>query len=541
MTTLEGSSQRERSTLGWQTGTRASALEALCQIPDWDLVVIGGGITGAGILREASRRGLRALLVEQRDFAWGTSSRSSKMVHGGLRYLGSGQYRLTRDSVRERERLLREAPGLVDPLPFLMPHYQGQFPGPSVFGGLLSVYDHIAGRRDHAFVKRQDIGYWLQGLCQDGLIGATRFSDAVTDDARLVLRVLHTAIGEGARALNNLEATRVLRDDKGVCGVQVKDVETDQVYTLQTRAVINATGAWTDQLRAQLGASRSIRPLRGSHLVFPFWRLPVACTLSFFHPRDKRPVFVFPWEGVTVVGTTDLDHAISLNQEASITEEEIDYLLAAANRLLPSARLALGDIQGTWAGVRPVIAGSAKDPSKEKREHAVWDDQGLISVAGGKLTTFRLIALDVLEHARAYLPTMAAETTDQTIFAIADSAIRRPEHLSPQRWRRLLGHYGPQVLDVLNTGPAEPVAGTDTLWCELIWAAGHEAVRHLDDLLLRRTRLGLLLPLGGEGIQDRLRAVCQPALGWDDGQWSAEWSRYRDLWTRYYSVPGAST
>lgn len=530
----------ERPALGWRAGTRALALEALRQIPDWDLVVIGGGITGAGILREARRRGLRVLLVEQRDFAWGTSSRSSKMVHGGLRYLGSGQYRLTRDSVHERERLLREAPGLVDPLPFLMPHYRGQFPGPRVFGGLLSVYDHIAGRRDHAFVKTQDISYWLQGLRQDGLLGATRFADAVTDDARLVLRVLHTAIGEGALALNNLEATQVLRDERGVCGVQVKDAETGQIYTLQTRAVINATGAWTDQLRAQLGAGRSIRPLRGSHLVFPFWRLPVACTLSFFHPGDKRPVFVFPWEGVTVVGTTDLDHAIPLNQEASITGEEIEYLLAAVNQMLPSARLTQADVQGTWAGVRPVIGGSAKDPSKEKREHAVWDDQGLISVAGGKLTTFRLIALDVLEHARSYLPTMAAGGGNHAIFAIADPAIRRPEHLSPQRWRRLLGHYGPQVLDVLEAGPAEPVTGTDILWCELAWAAAHEAVCHLDDLLLRRTRLGLLLPLGGEGIQDRLRAVCQPALGWDDDHWTEEWSRYRDLWKRYYSVPGAS-
>ncbi|WP_097460192.1 glycerol-3-phosphate dehydrogenase/oxidase [Mangrovitalea sediminis] len=527
--------------IGWQAGSRKAALEALHQIPDWDLIVIGGGITGAGILREASRRRLRVLLVEQRDFAWGTSSRSSKMVHGGLRYLGSGQYRLTRDSVHERERLLREAPGLVDPLPFVMPHYRGQFPGPRVFGGVLGVYDWIAGRKDHDFLSKSETAYWFYGLLQEGLLGATRFSDAVTDDARLVLRVLQTAVDEGAVALNNLEATRVLRDDQGVCGLQVRDAETAEEITLRSRAVINATGAWTDNLRAQLGAGRSIRPLRGSHLVFPFWRLPIANTLSFFHPDDKRPVFLFPWEGVTVVGTTDLDHAEPLKAEAAITTGEIDYLLKAANRLLPSARLGVSDIQCTWAGVRPVIGGSAKDPSKEKREHAVWDDQGLISVAGGKLTTFRLIALDVLSRVAPYLPKTASvdvQLSDETVFAPPDATMARPENLSLQRWRRIVGHYGPRVMEVLTAGPVEPVAGTETLWCELIWASGREAVRHLDDLLLRRTRLGLLLPQGGEAILARLRECCQPVLRWDDARWTQEVSRYRDLWSRCYSVPG---
>lgn len=522
------------------TGPGRDPLLQLLREPDrrWDLIIVGGGITGAGLLREATRRGLKALLVEQQDFAWGTSSRSSKMVHGGLRYLGSGQYRLTRDSVRERERLMREAPGLVDRLPFLMPHYKGVFPGPRLFNLLLAIYDWIAGRRDHAYQKGDRALMWAPGLNRKGLLGGTCFADAVTDDARLVLRVLDESVRRGGVAINYLAATEVTREQGKVSGLKLRDAVTGETFVVRTGAVINGTGAWADHLRPGGNTEHAIRPLRGSHLIFPAWRLPVSLAVSFFHPGDRRPVFVFPWEGVTVVGTTDLDHPEGLDREASITEEEIDYLLDAANRVFPAAGLRREHIQGSWSGVRPVVGSGDKDPSSEKREHVIWDDQGLVTVAGGKLTTFRLIAREVLTEAAPHLPA-TSETGDPVPAFTPPPQLERPAGVSALQWQRLQGYYGAQLPAVLAAGPIQPVSDTGVLLCELSWAAAFEAVEHLDDLLLRRTRLGLLLPAGGETELETIRAHCQPALGWDDARWHLEVERYRGIWRRHYSVPGA--
>jgi glycerol-3-phosphate dehydrogenase len=521
---------------GWHGGSREQAWQRLTEQQPWDLIVIGGGIAGAGVLREAARRGLKAVLVERRDFAWGTSSRSSKMVHGGLRYLGSGQYRMTRDSVCERERLLKEAPGLVDNLHFLMPHFRRQFPGRRSFGALLWVYDRIAGQRNHEFHAAARALQWAPGLPTARLRGATRFADAVTDDARLVLRVLDEALADGAGALNYTAATGLQRRGGRVSGVEVRDEISGASATVQARAVVNATGVWVDELRQQLGAQATLRPLRGSHLVFPFWRLPVAASVSLFHPQDRRPVFVFPWEGVTVVGTTDLDHQTPLDEEARISPEELAYLLKAANHAFPAQRLSVADIQCTWAGVRPVVGGNAASPSREKREHAVLDDAGLISIAGGKLTTFRLIALDVLARLQRYLPRAAEAPADAAMFRkLPEQA--RPPRVATQQWQRLQGHYGRHAPAVLSTDSVEAVAETNTLWAELSWSAANEAVVHLDDLLLRRTRLGLLLPNGGSAWLERIRKLCQKPLGWDDVHWRREVERYREIWQRYYSVP----
>ena len=227
----------------WNAAWRERALPELAA-RDWDLIVVGVGISGAGILREAARRGWKCLLIEQRDFAWGTSSRSSKMVHGGLRYIAKGQLGLTRDSVRERQRLLSEAPGLVDPLSFLFPHYQGAFPGPRVFGGLLALYDALAGKRNHLYYPLQQLRYLTPGLREPGLQGATQFYDAVTDDARLVLRVLGEARADGGEALNGLRVVELLREGERVVGVRVEDGESGQPFNLHSRAVAQATGAW---------------------------------------------------------------------------------------------------------------------------------------------------------------------------------------------------------------------------------------------------------------------------------------------------------
>ncbi|MDP2243688.1 glycerol-3-phosphate dehydrogenase/oxidase [Pseudomonas sp.] len=519
----------------WNAAWREGALAELAA-RDWDLIVIGGGISGAGILREAARRGWTCLLLEQRDFAWGTSSRSSKMVHGGLRYIAKGQFKLTRDSVRERQRLLQEAPGLVDPLSFVMAHYQGQFPGPKVFGGLLALYDALAGKRNHLYYPLQALRYLAPGLKQDGLLGGTRFFDAVTDDARLVMRVLGEARGDGGEALNGVKVIELLRDNGRVVGLLGEDSESGRRFSFRSRVVVQATGAWADKLRAT--ASEHVRPLRGSHLLLPAWRLPVAHAFSFMHGADRRPVFVFPWEGATVVGTTDLDHSEPLDQEARISSAEADYLLAACAQQFPAAAITARDVLSTWAGVRPVVSDGSvgRKPSDETREHALWLEPGCVTLAGGKLTTFRLLALEVLRACAGMLDRALDDQAAATFPACPPAAM---PSLSPAQQRRLAGRYGrelPRLLALLDEVGSKRVAGSDTLWVELAWAAQNELVLHLDDLLLRRTRLGLLLAEGAKAELPQIRALCQARLGWSDQRWASEERDYLELWRRCYSL-----
>ena len=523
----------------WNAAWRERSLAELAA-REWDLIVVGGGISGAGILREAARRGWKCLLLEQRDFAWGTSSRSSKMVHGGLRYIAQGQLKLTRDSVRERQRLLQEAPGLVDALGFLLPHYRGSFPGPRVFGGLLALYDALAGKRNHLYHPLQQLRYRAPGLQEHGLLGGTQFFDAVTDDARLVLRVLGEARGEGGEALNGVRVIELRREGGRVVGLLGEDRESGQRFSFRSRAVAQATGVWADRLRPGNGLEH-IRPLRGSHLVLPAWRLPVAQALSFMHAQDGRPVFVFPWEGATVVGTTDLDHRESLDQDARISVEELDYLLAACAQQFPGAAIRASDLCSTWAGVRPVVsdADSSKRPSQEKREHALWVEPGCVTLAGGKLTTFRLLALEVLQACAGFV---GQAVTDQGTAVFRACAAPAMPQLSPAQQKRLAGRYGrqlPGLLAVMAEVGSERVAGSDTLWAELAWAAQSELVLHLDDLLLRRTRLGLLLAGGAVAHLPRIRALCQARLAWDDARWAQEERDYLALWRNCYSLPAS--
>jgi glycerol-3-phosphate dehydrogenase len=508
---------------------------------DWDLIVVGGGICGAGILREAVRQGYRALLIEQRDFAWGTSSRSSQMVHGGLRYLGMGDTKLTRDSLTERERLLREAPGLVERASWYFTVRKRQFPGRFPISILMWLYDRFAGIKDHRYLQGKELRKRFAGLSSD-IKGAGRYTDSLTNDARLVLRVLLEAIRAGGSALNYVRATRLLIEDEEVCGVAVEDVMTGDSLELRAPVVISATGAWADRLRNQVNPEKRVRPLRGSHLVIPKRRLSVTGVLSILHPQDKRPVYAFPWEGATVLGTTDLDHPQDLDVEASISDEEVEYLLEAAAAMFPQLQLCRADVISSWAGVRPVIGTEqSKDPSKERRDHAVWSDKGLVSVSGGKLTTFRLIALDALEAARPYLPA-AKEYTDDRVFAATSLGA---EHVAPEApaWgHRLLGRYGDAAMDLLSYAPPEErqrIDGTSYCLAECRWAAQHEAVQHLDDLLLRRTRLGLLLRDGGKELFDALQKICCTELGWDESRWETELGRYRDIVRRHYALPAS--
>ena len=510
----------------------------------WDIIIVGGGITGAGVLREAVRLGYRALLVEQRDFSWGTSSRSSKMIHGGLRYLGSGDLKLTRHSLTERERLVQEAPGLVDRTDFYFGLRKGVFPGRWLFTILLWVYDQIAGIKSSGFRNAEQSREVFEGLGGDDLKGACYYTDGITDDSRLVMRVLQESIAEGGSAINYARVKELLIEGGEVQGVVIEDVEADpqqgSTMTLRAPVVINATGAWADKLRNQLTPEKRVRPLRGSHLVIPRRRLPVSDVYSFFHPDDKRGVFVFPWEGATAIGTTDLDHREDMDVEASITEQEVAYLLDGVNKQFTEKQISRDDVISTWSGVRPVIGSErSKNPSRERRDHAVWSDNGLITVSGGKLTTFRLIALDALAAASSRLPDPVNSANDE----IFHRPSARPEVLTPRdpAWgRRLLGRYGSAAEQLLARATEEETAHIgDTQFClaECRWAIQQEAVVHLDDLLLRRTRLGLLLERGGEELFDQLQVMFSELRGWNAQRWEEEVRRYRNIWASHYSLP----
>ena len=529
----------------------------------WDMLIIGGGITGAGIAREAARRGLAVLLIEQKDFAWGTSSRSSKMVHGGLRYIASGDYKTTLLSVRERERMLSEASGLVNEMHYVMPHYKGKFPPPWIFNTLLRVYDGLAGKRYSKYFKKDAFLQLNPHIKQEKFLGASQFSDAVTDDSRLVMRVLDEAINDGAQAINYLKAESLITNEQGlVTGATLKDTSSEdngKSYDVYAKVVVSATGAWADTLRMQASAQtkqsfhKQIRPSRGSHLVVSQERLPLNQAYTFLHPVDKRAVFVFPWENRTVLGTTDLDHPPLDDNEVGITNEEVDYLLAATNNLFDNVDISRKDVISSWAGVRPLISDSGNGkrvgPSKEKRDHSVWLDNNLVTVSGGKLTTFRLIALDVLKICQQVLAFNEADSKElgslnTEVFSNQPPTNPKFSTLTPLLQQRLQGFYGLQLdalLELAHDDDLAYVTDSNTIWAEIRFAVRFEQVIHLDDLLLRRTRLGLILPHGAMTplISDRLKQICQQELGWNEQKWQQEVERYTQLWQCYYHLPAA--
>jgi glycerol-3-phosphate dehydrogenase len=287
-----------------------------------------------------------------------------------------------------------------------------------------------------------------------------------------------------------------------------------------------------------------LRKLRGSHLIFPQARLPLTRAVSVLHPRDHRPVFIFPWEGITLVGTTDMDHPDDLNAEPHISAGEFEYLLQAVQALFPCLELTSANVQGTFAGVRPVIDSGKLDPSKESREYVLWEDNGLITVSGGKLTTFRLMARSALKRAIRLLGNHTPRPLDEHILDRLPSGELLSQDFSnaglPANTRlRILGRYGCEahaLLDAAGPDLLTPVGNTPSLWAELFWAASAEGVVHLSDLLMRRTRLGLTLPQGGLPLIDQIRSLTAAELGWTDAYWQAEIIAYSNLWHAHYNA-----
>lgn len=465
-----------------------------------DLLIVGGGITGAGIFREAARAGVSVLLVDARDFASGTSSWSSKLVHGGLRYLKSGDWRLTAESVRERQRLLREAPDLVEPLDFIMPLYRGIKPGMTTMRLGLWLYDRFSrgGTRSgarSAAESRADVA----GLREQALSGAVHYQDARTDDCRLVWRLIAQGQRDGGLALNYVRAEQLLSHNGRVVGVALQDQQAGDSRELSARIVVDAGGVWAGGLKGAATGSPSLRPLRGSHLVFPAQRLPLQQALGWLHPRDRRPVFAYPWQGATLLGTTDLDHGDDL-WNPRMQRVEADYLLEALDWLLPHAGLTLADAVSSFAGVRPVVDDGQGDPSAASRESALWAVPGYVGVTGGKLTTFRVTARQALVEVAKQLPRLRLTPESAPLF---DGC----------------------------AAEASPGQAPDA---SLLAARAGEQIWHLDDLLLRRCRAGLALPQGGDALIEPALAALSAQLGWSAERAAQEAARYRDYWHRQH-------
>lgn len=497
---------------------------------NWDLLIVGGGITGAGLFRRAVSAGLQTLLIDAGDYAFGTSSRSSKLAHGGLRYLLSRQWHVTRESVREREWLLKSSHGLVQPLSFILPYAKSNHMAAQFSCGL-AIYDLMAPKWNHQQYKLKTTLERVPSLRADGLAGSFHYFDAVLDDSRLVLRLIFESVQDGGTALNYCAATSLLREQQGkVMGVMAKDCGPAGLGQKELRAkvVVNACGPQSDALRQQLGAPARIRPLRGSHLIFSHSTLPINCAVTLQHPKDKRAMFAIPWEGSTLLGTTDLDHQQTQAGEPYCTEEELNYILEAGCALFPSLDLTREKVRSSFAGVRPIIRGDAANPSAESRAHVVWEEKGLITVTGGKLTIFKIMAEDAFNHVASSLRNNFAPMGDW--FKSPE-----PDACSSQYLNQRYGPMASKVLDISRPQEAERIAGTPNTWAELRYTAACEQVQHLDDLLLRRLRIGMLLEKGGKAEITRIRSIVQSDLGWDDDRWQIEEDRYFKIYQTAYS------
>jgi glycerol-3-phosphate dehydrogenase len=528
----------------WKQGWREKIWSQMDQ--PWDIIIIGGGITGAGILREAANAGLRVLLVDASDFGYGTSSRSSKLIHGGYRYLRNKQYGVTYESVREREWMLREAEHLVSPLRFLRPSYTYNQDKHRNEGLFILLYDLMARRWDHQSHSPQEMLELYPPMLNEGLLGGFSFIDARMDDARLLLRIIREAVEDGGVAINYARVQGLLHQHNGsVCGVQLLDTSIPDGKTYEVRAsvVINASGPWSDEIRSHVGAVAKIRKQRGSHLVLPRQKFPLSDTATMLlHPVDGRTMFCFPWEGVSIIGTTDLDHESqyeSIQEEPFASEAEIAYMLEALHFTFPSIDITHSDVISTFSGLRPIISTGKSNPSDESRVHRVWEEEGLVTIGGGKYTIFRLMARDTLNYVSARLSGSPRFKARKGVF----NPLPPVEELSAKampadQLASLLGRYGnetAQLLDAAGEQELQPIETLPNIWAELRWAARSEGVIHLDDLLLRRLRIGMTLPEGGSSHMQRIRSLVQDELGWDNSRWEQEELAYYQRWGQCYS------
>ncbi|HZU49723.1 MAG TPA: glycerol-3-phosphate dehydrogenase/oxidase [Mycobacterium sp.] len=530
------------STLGPEQ--RAAAWERL-GAEQFDVVVIGGGVVGSGCALDAATRGLKVAMVEARDIASGTSSRSSKMFHGGLRYLEQLEFGLVREALYERELSLTTlAPHLVKPLPFLYPLTKRWWERPYVAMGML-LYDQLGGAKSvppQKHLTRAGALRLCAGLKRNSLIGGIRYYDTVVDDARHTLTVARTAAHYGAVVRSSTQVIALLREGDRVTGVRVRDSEDGSVTEVHGHVVVNATGVWTDEIQA-LSKQRGrfqIRASKGVHIVVP--RDRIVSDVAIILRTEKSVMFVIPWGSHWIIGTTDTDWNLDLAHPAA-TKADIDYILGTVNTVL-AIPLAHADIDGVYAGLRPLLAGESDETSKLSREHAVAvPTPGLVSIAGGKYTTYRVMAVDAIDAAAQYIPARVAPSITEKVRLLgADgyfALINQAEHvgalngLHPYRVRHLLDRYGSLISEVLamaedrrellNPITAAPVY----LKVEAAYAAAAEGALHLEDILARRTRISIEYPHRGVDCAREVAEVVAPILGWHQEDIDREVETYR--------------
>jgi glycerol-3-phosphate dehydrogenase len=526
---------------------RTEALAGLVE-DELDVVVIGGGVVGAGAALDATTRGLRVGLVEARDWASGTSSRSSKLIHGGLRYLEMLDFGLVREALHERGLLLqRLAPHLVRPVPFLYPLTHRGWERPYVGAGL-ALYDAMGslapGARGlplHRHLTKRHALRVAPGLKHGSLVGAVQYYDAQVDDARHTLTLVRTAAAYGALVANRTRVVGFLRQGERVTGVRVQDLESGELLEVRAKQVLNATGVWTDDTQAMVGerGQFQVRASKGIHLVVPRDRVQSSSGIILRTPTSV--LFVIPWGRHWIIGTTDTDWHLDKSHPAA-SSQDIDYLLSQVNRFL-SRPLNREDVEGVYAGLRPLLAGESESTSKLSREHVVGHPvPGLVVVAGGKYTTYRVMAADAVnevaraldgrvpESCTARIPLLGADGYDAAWNSRQRTATRYGVHVA--RVEHLLHRYGslaPEVLELVedDSDLGAPLPGADDyLAAEVVYACSHEGARHLDDVLTRRTRISIESWDRGVGAAPIAADLMAVVLGWSREQRDKEVEHY---------------
>jgi glycerol-3-phosphate dehydrogenase len=538
----------DRPTLSVPAPGRDSRRRSLARLATevFDVVVIGGGVTGCGIALDAASRGLSVALVEKRDFAAGTSSRSSKLIHGGLRYLERLDIHLVREALHERRLLLETiAPHLVKATPFLFPLKRPVWDR-FVIGSGLFIYDALAGVHSavprHRHLSRVACLRDAPALRGNALCGGIRYYDAQVDDARFSVMLARTATSLGALCAPAVDVVAFLHRGGRIAGVRARDLESGDEFEVRARAVINATGVWTTEVERLAGvrAPMMVRPSKGVHIVVPRPRIDSDCALIL--PTEKSVLFVLPWGDQWIIGTTDTDWSFGLDHP-SASRSDIKYLLDHVNAVLRDP-LTCADITGVYVGLRPLVGGGADQTTKMSREHLVRRSApGFVSVAGGKYTTYRLMARDAVDAAAGELPfaVEASRTAEIPLLGAVGSAgaeYRLKVHpgakgLAPERLRHLVGRYGAlaaSVLDLVVDEPrlADPVLGAEKyLAAEVRYAALHEGALHIDDVLTRRTHIGFDVSDRGELAAEQVARLMAPTLGWDQAAIGREITHYR--------------
>src|SRR5689334_20295984 len=527
---------------------RQTALEAMAAAPELDVVVIGGGVVGAGAALDAVTRGLSTGLLEMRDWASGTSSRSSKLIHGGLRYLEMLDFALVREALRERGLLIqRIAPHLVRPVKFLYPlqhrGWERFYAGPGVaLSDALASTGVNRGLPRHRHLTRRQALRESPALKKDSLVGALQYYDAQVDDARHTMFLARTAAAYGAHVASRTRVIGLLREGGRVTGATVKDLESGREFDIRAKAVINSTGVWTDETQA-LTSERGqfhVRASKGVHLVVPRDRIRGESGLIL--RTEKSVLFVIPWGRHWIIGTTDTDWSLSKDHPAA-SAQDIDYVLEHVNSVLNSP-LSREDVEGVYAGLRPLLSGEEESTSKLSREHVVGHPvPGLVVVAGGKFTTYRVMAADAVDEAVRTMDARVPEScTDQIPLAGAEGyralwnqrralAVSAGVHVA--RVEHMLNRYGSNVHDLLamlraDPSLAEPLPGADDyLRVEAWYAVTHEGARHLEDVLARRTRISIEAWDRGVAAADPVARLMAKELDWDEEQTAREIEHYR--------------